>query len=186
GSPDGQTACGAALALAADPRLAVSLIEHPPSPVPEIRRLIAQLGSPLFVRRREAYRRLRELALTAEEELQQVAGSTGSVEVASRIRRLLDRLQGPSRNAQRELRQLSRQRQSLLTVRVLQWAGTPAARNLLERIADGKHPGSEAAAADARRALDWLDQADSPRDDAQHQSGCSEESASAAPASTTD
>ena len=160
GSPDGRMACGAALALAADEATALAVIADPPSARPEVLRLIDLLGSPEFHERRTAYRRLRELALTAEEELRNSAAAADSIEAASRIRRLLARLQGPDRDEQREQKLAGENRRWLLAARILQWIGTPAARARLEEFRRGNSPGGARAAAEAGRVLSWLAELD--------------------------
>ena len=102
----------------------------------------------------------RELALTAEEELRNSAAAVDSIEAASRIRRLLARLQGPDRDEQREQKLAGENRRWLLAARILQWIGTPAARARLEEFRRGNSPGGARAAAEAGRVLSWLAELD--------------------------
>jgi RNA polymerase sigma factor (sigma-70 family) len=120
--------------LAADPAAAVDLLSGrltpaaPPDPQ-RLTRLVTDLDSPKFADRQRAMRELEGLGLAAEEALRDVLKRQPSAELRRRAEQLLERLNGP------ELWRTVR------AVEVLERVGTPAAQDLLKRLAGGQ-PGA--------------------------------------------
>jgi WD40 repeat protein len=119
--------------LAATPQSLPLLREALPPVVPvedkRLRRLIADLDDDSFEVRERAGAELARMAEQAEAELRKVLEGNPSVEVRSRIERLLEAWQRPTPSAAR-LRQLR-------ALEVLEATGTPEARQLLEKIVGG-------------------------------------------------
>jgi WD40 repeat protein len=94
-----------------------------------LRKLVADLDSPRFAARAEAEKELAALADLAAPALKQALAGTPSLEVRQRVEKLLKALEPPVTNADL-LRQVR-------AVEVLEYAGTPDAREALRRLADG-------------------------------------------------
>jgi RNA polymerase sigma factor (sigma-70 family) len=95
----------------------------------KLRQLIADLDAEEFPKREAATRELEKLGRTAESALRAALAADPSPEGKSRLTRLLKRLDG-------EGQQLTPQQQrDVRAVRVLEQAGTPEARDLLEALA---------------------------------------------------
>jgi RNA polymerase sigma factor (sigma-70 family) len=92
-------------------------------------RLLADLDSEQFSARGKAENELANLGELAEPALRQMLANKPSLEVTRRVKELLERLRGPVTRP--ELLQ------SLRAVAVLEDIGTPAARRVLEQLANG-------------------------------------------------
>ena len=88
-------------------------------------KLIAGLGASAFEARETAAAELRRLGPAAEERLRQALGDKPSAEVRRRVEDLLKQLDGPEPEWLRQLR----------SVELLEWIGTPQARQTLGEIA---------------------------------------------------
>jgi hypothetical protein len=134
GCPDARRAYQARGALAATPTEAVSFLKEHLQPAKaadpqRLRRLLADLDSEQFAVREKAQEELARLGDLAEPSLRRALEGQPSLEVRRRVQALLDRLRGPV--TQPKLLQLLR------GVAVLEDAGTPEARRLLEELAGG-------------------------------------------------
>jgi hypothetical protein len=103
------------------------------APVPRVeekrlRQLIAELDDDDFTVREKATAELEKLAEAAEPALRKAVEDAASAEVRQRAKALVDKLEGKSAGERwRRLRALE----------VLEQAGTPEARQLLEKLAEG-------------------------------------------------
>jgi hypothetical protein len=135
GNPNAEKAFRAARGLVNAPGQAVGLLrEHvrplsPPVPG-RIRQLVADLESPRFGVRDKAARELVSLEEAAEPALRKALAGSPSLEFRRRVEQLLDRLHAPVPPPE-VLRRLR-------AVEVLEAVGTPEARRLLEKLADGR------------------------------------------------
>jgi RNA polymerase sigma factor (sigma-70 family) len=130
---DGGRALTALARLADVPGQAVPLLRARlrPARAPsaeELRRLLTELDSRDFARRDTATKRLRNLGELAEETLREALHGKPSLEVQRRVESLLA---GP------RLVRAPEDRRHLRAVRVLEGAGTPEARRVLEGLAGG-------------------------------------------------
>jgi WD40 repeat protein len=129
---DARAAFRAVQELIARPDSAVAFLgEHlqgvPVVPPTRLAQLLAELDHKEFSVRERASQKLRELAEAAEPVLREALGNS-SLEVRRRVRRVLEQLDAPpSRERLRFLR----------AVMVLEYIGTPEARRVLERLAEG-------------------------------------------------
>jgi RNA polymerase sigma factor (sigma-70 family) len=114
-----------------------------------VARLIADLDSPVFATRQQATSDLKEIGSQAAPALREAVKKAGSLEIRRRLEQLLDEWDNRIPGAA-ELR-------ILRAVEVLEWIGTPQARDLLAAWAKGA-PGSQltAAAEGALRRLKAL------------------------------
>jgi RNA polymerase sigma factor (sigma-70 family) len=131
---DAKAAYRAIRLLAESPAQAVPLLRARlrPAPATEAKRidkLLALLDSAHFAERDRAVRELEGLGDRAEEALRRFVAGGASLEAQRRAERLLARLVGPVTD-----RDLLR---ALRAVEVLEWAATPEARHVLERLAAG-------------------------------------------------
>jgi HEAT repeat protein len=129
---DAQRAGAAMTALLQTPQQASSLFAHKLQPVsavaPErVARAIADLDGNEFAVRERAARELEQLAELAEPAMRKALAGKPSLEGRRRIEALLDKLDHPSPEQLRRLR----------AVEILELLGTPEARKLLQRLADG-------------------------------------------------
>jgi hypothetical protein len=139
GGEDAARAYRAVRTLTAAPGLAVGLIKERLKPVPapdaaRLARLVAALDDNDFATREKATAELEELGDLAEGALRRLVAGGPSAEAARRAEELLDKLRGGPASGE-VLR-------ALRAVEVLEYAGTPQARELLRALAGG--------AADAR------------------------------------
>jgi WD40 repeat protein len=131
---DAAAAYRAAWVLAASPDRAVGLFRDRLRPLPEpdarhIPRLIADLNADAFVVRQAASDELKKFGLLAEEPLRKALDGKPPPEVRRRVELLLAEL-SQRQLPPEELRQLR-------AIQVLEWIGTPAARDALEPLARG-------------------------------------------------
>ncbi len=136
---DAETADAAMRELAACPTQAADLIGRSLKPVEMgraelVARLVRDLDADSFAQRERASAALEELGEDAAEALRKALAGEPSPEQRRRAEKLLGRLQARS-PAPEQLRELR-------AVQVLEWAGTPAARRVLEALAAGE-PGAE-------------------------------------------
>ncbi|HYT88356.1 MAG TPA: hypothetical protein VEL76_06520 [Gemmataceae bacterium] len=113
-----------------------------------ILKLIADLSDNSFKAREAATRELENLGERAEPFLQVAVKEPGSDEGLRRLRALLAKLRPPEGALPPEQARLLR------VIRILEWASTPEARRVLERLAGEALPSG--LAADARRAVERL------------------------------
>jgi hypothetical protein len=121
--------------LAAFPRESVPLFRARLRPAPgadprRIGRLVADLDDDQFTVRERAERALAELGEAAGPALEQALARAPSAEVRRRARRLLRLLEAHRLNPTERLRELR-------SVQTLEYAGTPAARRLLQALGRG-------------------------------------------------
>ena len=126
---DGVKVHRAVWALAGDSARSVPLLGERVRPVvavdPKVTdRLLADLGSSRFAVREKAARELEDLGEAAHPALRTVLAGSPALEVRRRVERLLERPPAPPPAASR-------------AVEVLEHAGTPEARELLQRLARG-------------------------------------------------
>jgi hypothetical protein len=145
----------AMLLLAAAPAQAMLLLrvwlKLPPQPdAKRLARLIADLNEDVFDTREAASRELAEMADAAEPALRQALKNAASVEHRRRLEKLLEPFE---RDSPARLRQLR-------AVQVLELAGTPEARELLQAIAE--RPGGTALTQAAKESLERLAQRAAP------------------------
>lgn len=129
---DAAAAYRAIATLAASPRQAIKLMErlHPVAPVTsaDIDRLIKELDDDRFAIRDRSTRQLAELGMMAEARLRTTLSQNQALEVRKRIEDLLHRLKlGPPPEQLRTLR----------AIEVLEYLGTPEARELLQKLSKG-------------------------------------------------
>jgi RNA polymerase sigma factor (sigma-70 family) len=132
--PEAGPAWTAAWSLAADPEGTTALLRDRLRPVPRlevarVRRLVGQLASDEFDVRNRAEHELEELGEGVLPELRMALAGAMDLEAQARLRRLIERLD-PSVPFSRVL-------QALRAIEVLEWVGTPEARQLLQRLAEG-------------------------------------------------
>ena len=147
--PDPAKAYLAAADLADGPRQAVALLRErlaavAPIPIALIRRLIEALDNDDFAAREAAKRKLAELGLQAWPALRAALKQRPSLEARRRVEHLLKtEYAPPSADALRRQRAL----------RVLEWAGTAEARDVLRKLASGDqaHPLTQGAKAALHR-----------------------------------
>jgi WD40 repeat protein len=146
---DAQKAFAAACKLSTAPAQAAALVKEHVRPVPaaeprRLAQLLADLESERFAVRRQAEAELERLGELAAPALRQVLANEPALDLRQRVERLLRKLSGvPAEALVRDLR----------AVEVLELAGGPAARQVLEALAAGA-PGarlSREAQAAARR-----------------------------------
>lgn len=121
-------------ALGAGPEKSVPFLQQRLRPVPSVdeaklNRLIADLDSDRFEARHKATQELEGLLNVAERQLRQVLTRNPSLELRSRVERLLARVESQAWSAQ-EL-------QVLRALQVLEHIGTPEARRVVETLAKG-------------------------------------------------
>jgi hypothetical protein len=136
--------------LAADPHATLGFFEKHLRPAQsddaQVARLIAQLGSGTFVEREKATQELKRLAHVAADALEAARNKKPGSEVIRRIEQILEQIDR-SRLTPDELRRLR-------ALRVLTMIHNKAARDLIERLADGSpHAPLTQAAASALRRL---------------------------------
>jgi RNA polymerase sigma factor (sigma-70 family) len=132
GGVDGVRAYEAVLSLAAAPAATVRLLRarlRPASEDRDVARLLAALDSDTFETRRTAAAALERLGVRAEPALRRALETTRSVEVRRRVEGLLEEVQGQPLPADVV--------QQLRAVEALEYVGTPEARQVLERLAEG-------------------------------------------------
>jgi WD40 repeat protein len=131
---DGMTAFKAMGAMVALPKEATTFLATKLQPVPQvdpavIEKLLADLDGKNFASRQKAMRALEKLEGQARPALEKATAKPTSAEALNRLKKLLDRLDGPVL-APEELRVLR-------AVEVLERIATPQARELLARLAKG-------------------------------------------------
>ena len=132
GGVDGARAYEAVLALAAAPAATPRLLRdrlRPGAEDRDVARLLAALDSDAFETRRTAAAALERLGVRAEPALRRTLETTRSAEVRRRVEGLLEKLQGQPLPADVV--------QQLRAVEALEYVGTPEARQVLERLAEG-------------------------------------------------
>jgi hypothetical protein len=125
----------ASWSLASQPRESTSFIKERLRPIASatpaaIRRLIADLDNELFDRREKASKRLASLGIQVEPELRKALARKPSPEMIERIKILLKPIDSPIVLDHNRL-------QTLRAIAVLGRIGTPAARKVLENMAQG-------------------------------------------------
>src|SRR5262249_21378513 len=126
---DGAKVHRAVWALAGDPARGVPLLAEGVGPVVAADakgtgRLIAELGSRRFSGREKGARELEDLGEAAHPALRAVLAGSPALEIRRRVERLLERPPGVRPAASR-------------AIEVLEHSGTPEARELLRRLAQG-------------------------------------------------
>jgi RNA polymerase sigma factor (sigma-70 family) len=151
-SPDGRRAFKArgALVLAGTEGLALlkeRLRPVQPADAERVRRLLTELGNDQFAVRAKAQGELESLGDLAEPAMRKLLAGTPTLEVRRRVQQALDRLRGPVTRPEllRSLRALG----------VLEDIGTPAARQVLQRLAGGAR--ASRVTREAQAALERLD-----------------------------
>jgi RNA polymerase sigma factor (sigma-70 family) len=146
---DAVAAGRAVWSLAADPKPSVEFLARrlrEPSPQsPQIAKLVADLDSEVFKTREAAERKLQALGKRAVPALGQALSRGVSLEARRRVKRLWEKRAAPLRSPEAL--------QVLRAIEVLEHAGTPAARQALDRFArkaSGSYFGHEARAAAER------------------------------------
>jgi RNA polymerase sigma factor (sigma-70 family) len=134
-SDDAGKAYRAIVALSAAPRDAVALLKERLKPVAaadarRVEKLIADLDSDTFDVREKAAKELEPIAEQASDALRKAMEGSASAEVRRRVEGLLESQEPGGRQAPQALRQVR-------AVEVLESAGTPEARQLLEALARG-------------------------------------------------
>jgi dipeptidyl aminopeptidase/acylaminoacyl peptidase len=132
---DARKAFAARGALAESPARALPLLKErlrpaPPTDVPRLRRLIADLDSDRFAARQEAQKGLEQMGDLAKGGLQRALAEKPSLEARQRIIALLEKLRSPVTRPETL--------QALRAVAVLEDIATPEARQLLETLARGE------------------------------------------------
>ncbi|MCI0460403.1 MAG: PQQ-binding-like beta-propeller repeat protein [Gemmataceae bacterium] len=135
GDQDAGKGYRAGWSLAAVPARSIPFLAERLRPVPlvgaeRIARLVADLDSARYSTRQQAERELQKLGDLAEPALRRTLEANPSLEMRRRIEALLERAEGPI-SAPEPLR-------SLRAVEVLERIGTPEARRVLQRLADGE------------------------------------------------
>jgi hypothetical protein len=110
-----------------------------------VAKLIAQLGSDVFVERESAERALEKMGEGAAHLLTKAIEGKADLEVQHRVERLLAKCSAASIDSKRHHR----------AILALEWIGTPAARALLHKLADGAS--GARLTAEARAALKRLE-----------------------------
>jgi RNA polymerase sigma factor (sigma-70 family) len=157
-SDEGGKVYGALRLLRADPARAVPFLQERLKPKAKaadqkkLERLIAELDSDEFKKREEATNELEKLGGQAESALRKALAGKPSLEVRLRVQRLLKRLGGEGRALSAE------QQRDVRAVRVLEQAGTPQAKKLLEALV--KESPDWWVTREARAALERLSQRD--------------------------
>jgi RNA polymerase sigma factor (sigma-70 family) len=152
-SDDGGKAYAAARMLRADPARSVPYLQERLKPKGEgpdekkVKQLIADLDADEFDTREKATQELKKLGKTAESALRQALAGKPSAEVARRLEELLKALGGAAALT-------AEQQRDVRAVRVLEQAGTPEAKKLLEALKDS--PGWWVAQ-EAKEALERLE-----------------------------
>lgn len=132
GSDSPSRAVEACETLTLDPPRALDLFEkllQPEPPLPPIPRLLADLDSNKFNVRQTASELLEKIGKVAEGPLREALNNKPSLEVTIRIERLLERIDSGQLP--------SEQMRGLRGVYVLEQLGSPEARRVLERVANG-------------------------------------------------
>jgi hypothetical protein len=93
-----------------------------------VRKLIADLGSEQFIVRDKANRQLEDLRELAWEELEMALAAGPELEVRRRIERMLEK---------KELLKSPERLQTLRAIEILEGIGTPDAKAILQKLADG-------------------------------------------------
>jgi RNA polymerase sigma factor (sigma-70 family) len=153
GEPDAPSAYRAIQALASAPMAATTAIRArlQPALAPDpqrLSRLVADLDAPTFAARQQALKELEQLNNLAEAALRRVLAKQPPLELRQRAEQLLEKLDGPVTQ--------SEQLQALRAVEVLEHIGTPEARQVLARLAEGAE--GARLTRDAKAALDRLAQ----------------------------
>jgi hypothetical protein len=135
GSSDAQVAYRAIWSLSAVGQEATAFLDQRLEPVPRqkperIRQLVADLDSDDFAVRQAASQQLARLGRQAERDLRRALAHTDSEEVRRRAQALLTRLDNWTLGDPESLREVR-------SVWVLERIGTPEARNILKRLAEG-------------------------------------------------
>ena len=130
---DAATAYQAIVDLSADPQQAVPLLRQRLQPVrsPDPRRLarlLADLDSDRFEIREKATKQIEEIGELAKPALQKARTGKPSLEMRRRVEQILVNVE-PGHSP--------KQLRALRAVEVLEYIGTPAARRVLETLADG-------------------------------------------------
>jgi WD40 repeat protein len=133
-SDDGMISFKAMVELIGAPKEAVQFLGTKLQPVPgatpeAIAKLVEELDDKQFAVRSKATRELEKLGGQARAALEKAAAKPASAELEARVKKLLDRLDGPV-SAPEDL-------QVLRAVEVLERIATPEARELLARLAKG-------------------------------------------------
>jgi hypothetical protein len=120
--------------MTAQPKESVVLLATKLQPVPRaeaglIEQLVAELDSDNFGKRQKATKELEKLDAQARPALEKLLANPPSAEARSRAKNLLDRLEGPVTSPE-DLRMIR-------AVEVLERIGSPEARELLGRLANG-------------------------------------------------
>jgi hypothetical protein len=155
-SDQGLKAYAALRTLRADPARSVPFLRERLKPrtatvgEKKIKELIADLDADEFAKREQATRELEKLGSVVESALREALGSEPPLEAKRRLERLLQALGGDGELTQRQ--------RDVRAVRVLEQAGTPEAKKLLEALAK-ESPGSWVVE-EARAALQRLNQRD--------------------------
>jgi hypothetical protein len=136
GRPDARRAHQAMRRLAAVPGQLLDLARKEVKPVPEpdpreVRRRIEALDSEEFEVREAASRYLIEVGLVARAALEQALKGQPTLELRRRVEKLLERLEPPEELEPALLR-------AVRAVELLEYLGTPAAREHLESLARGQ------------------------------------------------
>ncbi len=144
---DATVAHAAQWQLIADPQGTVTLLREQLRPLPRpdprsVREWIALLGSDDFAERQRASRELRELGDRVAGDLAAAQKQNASAEARRRLEALQEALQAPP---------AGRQLQRMRAVEVLEQLGTPEARDLLRKLAEGE---AGQVGREARRALE--------------------------------
>lgn len=128
---------------AAIAHLRTVLVPIPRGPVPkDVEQFLSQLDSDKFDEREEAVRQLKQMGFAAEAALHRFLAANPSVEAKRRAERILAALGGSQRRTDRALE-------------ILELIGTPAARVLLAKLADGE-PGARLTI-DAKAGVERID-----------------------------
>jgi WD40 repeat protein len=133
-SQDAEVGYRAMWTLAKSPKRSIPVLQKllRPAPMPdaaEIARLLKNLDGPRFITRRKAIARLQKLGESAEPALVKALAKKPSTEARRQIEGLLDKLRSTPLSPE--------QLRTLRAVEALEYAGTPAARKLLESLAKG-------------------------------------------------
>src|SRR5262249_38723979 len=132
GGADGRKVYAAVRLLRADPERSIPFLRERLKRQPDrldeskVKKLIADLDADEFQAREAASKELAKLGRSAESLLRAALAGSPSVEVKGRLERLLEAISEESLTPE--------QQRDLRAVRVLEQAGTPEARKLLEEL----------------------------------------------------
>src|SRR5262249_30750348 len=151
GDTDAKKAFRAIVRSAAAPTAAVPFLDRRLRPVEpadprRVAQIVKDLGSDQFALRQRATRQLVQLGEPALPALRQTLAAQPTLEVRRRLEQVIEKLQPEARST--EVRRAWR------AVEVLEWSGSPAAQQVLERLARGVAEARQTQA--ARSALDRL------------------------------